>query len=157
MTHNADMDHVDRSQDYECVTVLVGGQLFGLPIADVHDVFLVGSVTPVPLADPQVLGLINLRGRIVTAISLRRRLGMSEGGRLDMAVGIEFGGESFGLAVDTVGEVLRLPVDGREPNPINLDAAWARLSKGVHRLPEGLLVILDVAAVLDFDTEAIAA
>lgn len=157
MTSEPMMDQADRSRDYEYVTVLVGGQLFGLPIEDVHDVFLVANVTPVPLAGAEVVGLINLRGRIVTAISLRRRLRLPEGGRFDMAVGIEFGGESFGLAVDTVGEVLRLPVEDREPNPINLDAAWSRLSKGVHRLPEGLLIILDIAAVLDFETDAIAA
>ena len=132
------------------VTVFIGGQLFGLPIHKVHDVFVPESMTRVPLSAPEVAGVLNLRGRIVTAINMRRRLGLPqrEGNHGIMAVGIEYRGESYGLIIDEVGEVLNLDASGREANPANLDARWAEISGGVHRLSGQLMVILDVERVL---------
>ena len=60
----------------EYVTVMIGGQLFGLPISRVQDVFMPDRVTRVPLSAPEIAGGLNLRGRIVTAIDMRRRLGL---------------------------------------------------------------------------------
>ena len=74
-----------------------------------------------------------------------------------MAIGIESGAESFGLLVDTVGEVLKLADGEREHNPINLDRKLARVSAGVFRLDGQLLVVLDVDRVLDLGAEAAAA
>lgn len=132
------------------VTVLIGGQLFGLPINQVHDVFTPESVTKVPLSPPEVAGVLNLRGRIVTAIAMRRRLHLEplDSDQPMMAVGIEYKGESYGLVIDAVGEVLNLPESSREPNPTNLDQRWAEISAGVHRLDGQLMVILDVARLL---------
>jgi purine-binding chemotaxis protein CheW len=143
----------------EFVTVLIGEQLFGLPIARVQDVFMLDRLTRVPLSQPEIAGVLNLRGRIVTAIDMRRRLGLPkrDDGKKPMAIGIESKGESYGLLIDTVGEVLKLAEDTREPNPINLDARLARVSSGVHRLDGQLLVVLDVDRVLDMGSEAIAA
>lgn len=143
----------------EHVTLAIGEQMFGLPIGRVHDVFMPSALTPVPLAPPEIVGLLNLRGRVVTAVCLRRRLGMPERqeGARPMAIGLEHQGESFGLLVDSVGEVLRLPPGGREPNPAHMDARWTGISSGVHRLDQALLIILDVDAVLALDVEARAA
>ncbi|WP_417686963.1 chemotaxis protein CheW [Roseibium sp.] len=131
------------------VTVVIGGQLFGLPISQVHDVFVPESVTRVPLSAPEVKGVLNLRGRIVTAIDMRRRLHLppQKEGQM-MAVGIEYKQESYGLVIDSVGEVLTLPSSSSEPNPSNLDKRWAEISGGVHRLDGRLMVILDVARLL---------
>jgi purine-binding chemotaxis protein CheW len=135
----------------EYVTATVGGQLFGLPISRVQDVFVPDRLTRVPLAPPEIAGLLNLRGRIVTAIDLRRRLGLEAptGDAQRMAVGVEWKGESYGLLIDVIGEVLKLATSGREDNPVNLDPGLARVSAGVHRLDGKLLVILDVDRVLD--------
>jgi purine-binding chemotaxis protein CheW len=148
--------HLDET---EYVTVLIAEQLFGLPIARVQDVFMPDRMTRVPLSSPEIAGVLNLRGRIVTAIDMRGRLGLPkrEDGKPPMAVGIEFKGESYGLLIDTVGEVLKLADNTREANPVNLDARLARVSAGVHRLEGQLLVILDVDRVLDMGTEALAA
>jgi purine-binding chemotaxis protein CheW len=143
----------------EYVTVLIGDQLFGLPIARVQDVFMPDRMTRVPLSSPEIAGVLNLRGRIVTAIDMRCRLGLPkrEDNKPPMAVGIEFKGESYGLLIDTVGEVLKLDDNTREANPVNLDARLARVSAGVHRLEGQLLVVLDVDRVLDMGNDALAA
>jgi purine-binding chemotaxis protein CheW len=135
----------------EYVTATVGGQLFGLPISRVQDVFAPDRLTRVPLAPPEIAGLLNLRGRIVTAIDLRRRFGLDAlaGDAPRMAVGVEWKGESYGLLIDAIGEVLKLQTSDREDNPVNLDPGLARVSAGVHRLDGKLLVVLDVDRVLD--------
>src|SRR5262250_568109 len=143
----------------EYVTAVIGGQLFGLPISQVQDVFMPQRLTRVPLSSPEIAGVLNLRGRIVTAIDMRCRLGLPkrEENRPPMAVGIEFKGESYGLLIDTVGEVLKLADNTREANPVNLDARLARVSAGVHRLEGQLMVILDVERVLETGSDALAA
>ena len=135
----------------EYVTATVGGQLFGLPISRVQDVFKPEGLTRVPLAAPEIAGLLNLRGRIVTVVDLRRRLDFEaqDRGGAPLAVGIEHKGESYGLLIETIGEVLKLAATGRENNPVNLDPRLARVSAGVHRLDGRLLVVLDVDRVLD--------
>lgn len=144
--------------EIEYVTVMVADQMFGLPIDRVHDVFIASAVTHVPLAPREIVGLLNLRGRVVTAMCLRRRLGLPEAetGR-EMAVGLEHHGESYGLLIDQVGEVMKLPSELREPNPVHMDPHWVRLSRGVHRLDGQLLIILDVDAVLALEADARAA
>jgi purine-binding chemotaxis protein CheW len=143
----------------EYVTVLLDGQLFGLPIARVQDVFTPELLTRVPLSGPEIAGILNLRGRIVTAVDLRCRLGLPprEQSQRPMAVGIEWRGESYGLLVDAVGEVIKLGDSGREPNPVNLDAKFAHVSAGVHRLDAQLMVVLDVERVLGASAAPIAA
>jgi purine-binding chemotaxis protein CheW len=142
----------------EYVTATVAGQLFGLPIARVQDVFVLDRLTRVPLATPEIAGVLNLRGRIVTAIDMRRRLGLAPGeARKRMAIGIEYKGESYGLLIDVIGEVLNLPSSGREGNPVNLEPQLARVSAGVHRLEDRLLVVLDIDRVLDLGQQAEAA
>lgn len=144
----------------EYVTAVVGGQRFGLPILRVQDVFVPDRLTLVPLAPPDVAGLINLRGRIVTLIDLRSRLGLDAAPASDeprMAIGIEWRGESYGLLVDNVGEVLKLDDNRREANPVNLDPRLAELSTGIHRLADQLLVLIDVDRILNLAEKAEAA
>lgn len=160
---NANGAETGPTEDF--VTVHVDGVLFGLAIERVHDVFVPSGVTPVPLAPHEIVGLLNLRGRVVTALCLRRRLGMAPAARdltgqaeagdrgtsdQGMAIGLEQGGETFALIVDGVGEVLKLGAETRESVPINLDARWRDLTICVHRLEGRLLVVLDVDALLNF-------
>jgi purine-binding chemotaxis protein CheW len=139
----------------EYITVTIADQLFGLPILEVQDVFMPEAVTVVPLASHDVAGVLNLRGRIVTAIDMRKRLGLPprEPGTPQMAVGIEYNGESYGLIIDQVGEVHRLSEETFEPNPANLDPRWTSVSAGVHRLEGSLMVVFDVNKVLGLEEE----
>ena len=143
----------------EYVTAMIGGQLFGLPIARVQDVFMPDRLTMVPLAPPDVAGVLNLRGRIVTAIDMRTRLGLpkADDDKPPMAMGVEMRGESYGLLIDQIGEVLKLPDDSRETNPVNLDPRMATMASGVHRLNGQLMVVLDVDKVLEIGPERAAA
>jgi purine-binding chemotaxis protein CheW len=143
--------HDNESAITEYVTTMIGGQLFGLPISRVQDVFMPERLTRVPLASNDVAGVLNLRGRIVTAIDMRARLGLpkDETGRPPMAVGVELRGESYGLLIDSIGEVMKLPDEGREVNPVNLDPRMTEMSAGVHRLDGQLMVVLDVERVLE--------
>jgi purine-binding chemotaxis protein CheW len=143
----------------EYVTAMIGGQLFGMPISRVQDVFIPELMTRVPLASSDVAGVLNLRGRIVTAIDMRSRLGLpkSDSGRPPMAVGVDLRGESYGLLIDAVGEVLKLADDSREVNPVNLDPRMAKMACGIHRLDGQLMVVLDVDRVLEIVPDMLAA
>jgi purine-binding chemotaxis protein CheW len=134
----------------EYVTVTVGGQLFGLPIGQVQDVFMPSRLTPVPTAPEEFAGVLNLRGRIVTAIDMRIRLGMPkrDAGDQPMAVGIESDGESYGLLIDAIGEVLKLNPADQQPVPANLDGRLSHVAAGIYRLEDQLLVVLDVQRLL---------
>jgi purine-binding chemotaxis protein CheW len=131
--------------DIQYLTVSINNQTLGIPVRLVHDVLGPQRITRVPLAPPSVLGSLNLRGRIVTAVDLRRRLGFAsqaDGSR--MCVVVEHGAELYSLAVDSVGDVLSLSASALASTPITVAPVWREVSRGIYRLPNQLLVILDV-------------
>lgn len=144
---------------HEYVTALIGGQLFGVPILRVQDVFAPERLTKVPLAPAEIAGVLNLRGRIVTLVDMRRRLALEYGADQSqtMAIGVESCGESYGLLIDSIGEVLKLDDLACEPNPSNLDPRLASVSTGIYRLEGQLLMVLDVDRVLDIAVKRAAA
>ena len=144
---------------HEFVSVTVADQLFGIPVLQVQDVLGPQRITRVPLAPPEVAGSLNLRGRIVTAIDLRTRLRLPplREGQSGMSVVVDHGGELYSVLVDAVGEVLRLGADTAERNPATLDPTWREVSGGIYRLDKALLIVLDVARVLDFSVRSDAA
>lgn len=139
-----------ETQDY--VTMYIEGQLFGIPVLTVQDVLGPQKITRIPLAPREVAGSLNLRGRIVTAIDVRLRLGLPKRSedKQGMSVVVDMGGELYSLMVDQVGEVLSLPEAKFERNPPTLDPMWREFSAGIYRLEDKLLVVLDVAKLLDF-------
>jgi purine-binding chemotaxis protein CheW len=141
------------------ITFKAAGQLFGLPIERVQDVFAVANLTRVPLAAPEIAGVLNLRGRIVTIVDLVNRLKLksAKAAARHLAIGMEVGAESFGVLVDSMAEVLGLPDGERERPPINLDRELAGASAGVFRLERELLVILDADRIVDIHGRAAAA
>lgn len=139
------------SQDY--VTIKVYGQTLGIPVLAVHDVLNAQQITTIPLAPDWVAGVLNLRGKIVTAINLRRRLGLPplEGDKKSMSVVVEHREEPYSLQIDSVGEVLSLDDQLFEKNPVTLDPRWREVSRGIYRLDGELLPILDVDRLLAFE------
>lgn len=139
------------STTLEMCSVRVGNTLFGVPIT--HILEIVGSArpTPVPLAPHCIGGLLHYRGEVLTTISLRRLLGLSdresigEGANLTTQniLVLENPGGCFGLLVDSVGEVIAVSTADYEPNPSILDERRSALFAGAYKLREGLLVVLD--------------
>ena len=140
------------------VTFTIGGQLCGIPVLQVRDVLASQEITTIPLAPPEITGSLNLRGRIVTSVDLRVRLGLPTGdvGQDRMNVVVEHHGELYSLIIDSVGEVLELSSEILERAPATLDASWSRFSNGIYRLDDGLLLVLDIDSVLDIGGAAAA-
>lgn len=140
------------SKMQEYVTILIADQLFGIPVLEVHDVLRDLKLTKIPLAPSEVAGALNLRGRIVTAIDVRKRLGLSQLEQEDggMSIVVEHQGEPYSLMIDSVGEVLTLDLIDLQPTPVTLNACWKEVSGGVYRLEDKLLVVLQIERLLDF-------
>ena len=149
--------HVPESMDDQIatsdfVTMRVGTQMVGLPVLSVQDILAQQRLTRIPLAPPEVAGSLNLRGRIVTAIDMRKRLGLEPrpADEPSMYVVVDHQGELYSLIIDAIGDVLSLPDNRFERTPATLDPTWLNVSTGVFRLDEELLVVLEVARILDF-------
>lgn len=134
------------------VTFMIAGQLFGVSVMNVRDVLSTHQINPIPLAPPEIAGSLNLRGRVVTVIDVRRRLGLAPRGdeKKAMSIVVEFGHDLYSLMVDSVGEVLALADSDFEENPPTLDPQLREYSTGIYRLNDKLLVVLDVERALDY-------
>ena len=140
----------DKAGDF--LTIIIGDQIFGIPILQVQDVLGEQKVTRVPLAPAAVAGSLNLRGRIVTAVDVRTCLGMppyDRGGAQEMSVVVENQGELYSLLIDRVGDVMSLEAKDYENNPSTLDPQWRNVCQGIYRLKDRLLVVLDIPRLLE--------
>lgn len=133
-----------------CITFLVDGQLFGMPATEVMELTRFHELTPVPLAPPTIAGLMNLRGQVVTAVDMRRRLELRPRpeGQQPMNVVLRREDVLVSLLVDQVGEVIELDDSTFEPVPDTLRGVARELVRGVHKLPGRLLLLLDPAKVI---------
>jgi len=149
---SSDLIKGDGLEDY--VTFKIADQLFGIPVLKVQDILMPDHIAFIPMAPKEVAGSINLRGRIVTVIDVRVRLGLakrSDGGQ-SMGVTVEHSNDLYSLLVDQVGEVLSLDEKSYERNPSTLDPVWREYATGVYRLDGILMVVLDVDRMLDIQT-----
>ena len=132
-------------------TFFVGDLFFGVDVLRVQEVLRFQHMTRVPQAPKVIEGLINLRGQIVTAIDMRRRLGLpprpNEQTPMNMVVRTEDGAVS--LLVDEIGDVLDVDSDTYERPPENLDPAARELICGVYKLSDRLLLVLDAERTVD--------
>lgn len=133
-------------------TLFVGGEVFGLSVQHAQTIFRIASITEIPLGPRDVAGLVNLRGRIVTAVSLRRRLKMPDETTLEnaLAIGIEHRGETFALIVDRLGDVLRLDDSMKIPTPPHFDQERSALTTGLYKVGDLLIPVLDIETLFIF-------
>ncbi len=134
-------------------TFSVGGLHFAIGVPDVQEVLRQQEMTRVPLAPPVIEGLINLRGQIVTALDMRRRLNLPDRPRdvEPMSIVVRFGEESVSLQVDDIGDVLELDAALLSPPPDHIGPQVRELICGVSQLPDRLLLVLDTARVVEVD------
>lgn len=147
--HDASRTHAAVHSDL-VFTITVAGETFGLPIDCVRTVFRVGAVTPVPGAPPHIVGLINLRGKAVNAICLRKRLDLrlelpgSQSTQNPFAVCIEYAGEDCALIVDAVHDVVQFSEMQRIPVPLHVSDARARVTALLYNDAGRIIPLLDI-------------
>ncbi len=132
-------------------TFLLDGALYGVDVQEVQEVIRFQAMTRVPRAHEVVSGLINLRGQIVTAIDLRRRLGLAPraAGEEPMNVVLRTEDGAVSLLVDQIGDVLTLSEAQFEETPSMLDKAQRELLRGVYKLEGQLLLALETRGLLE--------
>lgn len=139
------------------VTFRVEDQWFGIPVGVAQEVIVAQNIAPVPLAPAEIAGFLNLRGQIVTAMDLRRRLELTPRS-LEESINIVVRqeGELFSLLVDEVGDVLTVDSDAVEPVPQSLSQTWRQVCSGVVRQDNGLLLVVHVNKLLRIEPAAAA-
>ena len=132
-------------------TFLLDGHYFGVEVQKVQEVIRYQEMTRVPLASRVVSGLINLRGRIVTAIDLRRRLGFEDrpADRQPMNVIVRAGDEAISLLVDEIGDVIEVPADKFEAPPETLKGLARTLIQGAYKLEGRLMLVLNTEEAVE--------
>ena len=131
--------------DHQYCTFYVDGHFLGLDVLKVQEIIRYQEMTCVPLAHPVVCGLINLRGQIVTAIDLRRRLELLDRppDQLPVNVVVQTDDGAVSLLVDEIGDVLEVSESAFELPPETLQGTARDLIRGAYKLPDRLLLILD--------------
>jgi purine-binding chemotaxis protein CheW len=132
----------------------VGRETYGVPITSLHEIVRVPEITAVPDAPAYMEGVINLRGKIVSVIDLRKRLGEKKisSGRSNRILVVEHRGRLSGLIVDSASEVLKIPAVDVETSPTSFDEGRSNCVTGLGKYRGRLIVLLDMTRLLDFGT-----
>jgi len=147
------MDEAQKKQDAELmqlVTFSIGEEEFGVDILKVQEIIRMMEITKVPRAPEFVEGVINLRGKVIPIIDLRRRFGLSARGhdKHTRIIVIEINNMIVGFVVDSVSEVLRIPSSTVEPPPPVVSGMESEYISGVGKLEDRLLILLDLDRLL---------
>lgn len=147
------MDKDDNKETLQFLSVRLNNQTFGVPIEEIQDVLKDLPITDIPMAKSYIKGVSNLRGRIVTAIDLQKRMyeiGAAEDNDTfeKMNIVVENNDELYSILVDKVGDVVEIPKDEVEAPPITLDPKWQELCQGVHKLDGDLMIIINTDKII---------
>ncbi len=140
-----------RGKPTQFVTFYANNFLFGIDVQKVQEIIRYQEVTPVPLSSPTVKGLINLRGQILTAIDLRRRLGFTDRTKDDLPMNVVVRTEegAASLLVDKIGDVVEVDNQQFEDTPTTIKGALRDMVSGVHKLEKKLLLVLNIDRAID--------
>ncbi len=140
----------------QLVSFKIGSEEFGVDILKVQEINRMVEITKVPQAPHYVEGVINLRGKVIPIVDLRKRfnLELKEHDKNTRIVVVDIGGNIMGLVVDSVSEVLRLPSSTIEPAPEIVTGINSEYIKGVAKLEDRLLIFLDLSKVIDMNEMA---
>jgi purine-binding chemotaxis protein CheW len=144
-----------ESQIQQLVTFRLGDEEYGVDILKVHEIDRMMDITEVPNAPPSIEGVINLRGKVIPVINLRRKFNLPEreaDSRTKIVV-VDIG-TSAGMIVDSVSEVLRISSDIVEPPPAMTPGVSSEFIRGVGKLKDRLLILLDIEKLLGADEKA---
>lgn len=135
----------------QLVSFNIGSEEFGVDILKVQEINRMVEITRVPQAPPYVEGVINLRGKVIPIVDLRKRFNIEEReyDKNTRIVVVDISGNIMGMVVDSVSEVLRLPANTIEPPPEIVASINSEYIKGVAKLEDRLLIFLDLSKVID--------
>jgi purine-binding chemotaxis protein CheW len=142
------------AREQHIVGFRVGRETYGVPISSLHEIVRMPEITAVPDAPDYMEGVINLRGKIVSVLDLRKRFGVKTitTSRRNRILVVEHAGHLAGLIVDSASEVLKIPAADIEPSPAVLQEGHSKWVTGMAKCNGRLIVLLDIGAVLDFKT-----
>jgi len=140
----------EQRDSYHLVTFGLGRECYGVPIESVQEIIRAAGITPVPGAPCHVRGVINLRGRIIPVVDLRKRLGLDgrEASEEQRIMVVELGARRLGMLVDSVSQVIRVPAALVEEIPEEAVSVDEKYVLGVGKLEERLVFIIDLARSL---------
>jgi purine-binding chemotaxis protein CheW len=146
-------DSVIGGDEHQLVVFQLGAELYGVEISRVHEIIRLQAVTRVPRSPSFVEGVINLRGKVIPVVDLRRRFGLvsAEHTRASRIVVVEIGDQVVGIIVDAVSEVLRVSGATIEPPSPVVAGVDSEYIHGIAKLPERLVILLDLDRVLARD------
>src|SRR6202051_4439982 len=138
-------------RETQVVGFQVGRETYGVPIASLHEIVRVPEITAVPDAPDYMEGVINLRGKIVSVLDLRKRFGEPKKAlnRRNRILVVEHRGRLSGLIVDSASEVIKIPAADVEPSPTALQEGGLNCVTGLGKYKGRLIVVLDMAKLLD--------
>ena len=141
------------NRELHVVGFQVGRETYGVPITSLHEIVRVPEITAVPDAPAYVEGVINLRGKIVSVIDLRKRLGEKKvnSTRRNRILVIEHNGRLAGLIVDSASEVLKIPASDVEQSPTSFPEGGTNCVTGLGKYKGRLIVLLDMKRLLDLE------
>jgi purine-binding chemotaxis protein CheW len=139
------------NRELQIVGFRVGNETYGVPITALHEIVRVPEITAVPDAPDYMEGVINLRGKIVSVIDLRKRFGIKEttSSRRNRILVVEFNGRLSGLIVDSASEVLKIPPADVEPPPAVLQEGGLNCVTGLGKYQGRLIMLLDTTKLLE--------
>jgi purine-binding chemotaxis protein CheW len=142
------------NHEWHIVGFRVGRETYGVPITSLHEIVRVPEVTAVPDAPDYMEGVINLRGKIVSVLDLRKRLGepANVANRSNRILVVEHKGRLSGLIVDSASEVLKIPAADVEPSPTDSLAGGLSCVTGLGKYQGRLIVMLDMGKLLEYSS-----
>jgi len=145
------IDNNQSTNQFQLVSFKIGEEEFGVNILEVQEIIRMVEITSVPQTPGYVKGVINLRGKVIPVVDLRKRLKMEsrQHDHNTRIVVVDVENEIMGLIVDSVSEVLRIPAGSIEPPPDIITGLDAEYIKGVVKLEEKLLMSLDLSKIVD--------
>lgn len=149
------MSDITGSAELQLVVFDLNGEAYGVEIESVREIIRLQEITRVPRTPDFVEGVINLRGKVIPVVELRKRFGLpvAERNSETRIVNVDIGGQEIGMVVDAVTEVLRITSDSVEPPSSVITTADSGYLKGIAKLPDRLIIMLDLDQVLSTDEQ----
>ena len=150
------MSNDNSSTEQQLVVFDLSGEAYGIAIESVREIIRLQEITQVPRTPSFVEGVINLRGKVIPVVELRKRFGLEAKERDEdtRIVNVDIGGQEIGMVVDAVTEVLRISSNQVEPPSAVITTADSGYLRGIAKLDDRLIILLDLDQILNTDEKA---